>query len=198
MKWVEAKTLQLPTALYLNIWFRYELPIKVISDNGEHYPQVNDLGKACYKTFQRKIINENLPSWDEKLWSSYLDLLKSYCCLSSRHHARFASQPSHIYGGNNVCLIYHHQKLLSDRAGVTVHCGRILWINDKHERLEACAWCAMYRTWGGVSPLRPSLPLSAFDHVRSCFPRIFDQTQSLHEFLSQPPTMCTLDCYIHW
>ena len=27
---------------------------------------------------------------------------------------------------------------------------------------------------------------SAFDHIRPSFPHIFDQTQSLHEFLSQP------------
>ena len=37
---------------------------------------------------------------------------------------------------------------------------------------------------------------SAFDHIQLCFPHNFNQTQSLHEFLSR--SVCTLDCNIHW
>ena len=36
----------------------------------------------------------------------------------------------------------------------------------------------------------------AFDHIRPCFPHIFDQAQSLHEFLSQPQCALSIATFI--
>ena len=37
---------------------------------------------------------------------------------------------------------------------------------------------------------------SAFDYIRPCFPHIFDQAQSLHEFLSQPQCALSIATFI--
>ena len=37
---------------------------------------------------------------------------------------------------------------------------------------------------------------SSFDHIRPCFPHIFDQSQSLHEFLSQPQCALSIATFI--
>ena len=42
-----------------------------------------------------------------------------------------------------------------------------------------------------------------FDHIRACFPHIFDQSQSLHKFLSQPQCALSIATFIgkvleHW
>ena len=52
-------------------------------------------------------------------------------------------------------------------------------------------WYVQDLVCGGGVHLPPSLSFSTFDHIRPWFPHIFDQTQSLHEFLSTT-TMCTL------
>ena len=37
---------------------------------------------------------------------------------------------------------------------------------------------------------------SAFDHIRLCFPHLFDRAQSLHEFLSQPQCALSIATFI--
>ena len=37
---------------------------------------------------------------------------------------------------------------------------------------------------------------SAFDHIRPCFPHLFDRVQSLHEFISQPQCALSIATFI--
>ena len=37
---------------------------------------------------------------------------------------------------------------------------------------------------------------ATFDHIRPCFPRIFNQTKSLHEFVSQPQSALSIATFI--
>ena len=65
--------------------------------------------------------------------------------------------------------------------GTSDECGRLCTLCPKQVR---------------ESEYHNLIQCSAFDHIQPCFRRIFDQAQSMHEFLSQPQCALSIATFI--
>ena len=57
---------------------------------------------------------------------------------------------------------------------------------------ESGRLCTLWPKHVRESKYHTLIQCSAFDHIRPCFPHIFIQAQSLHEFLSQPQCVLSI------
>ena len=74
----------------------------------------------------------------------------------------------------------------------TLRCEMGRWgTSDESGRL--CTFCPKQVR---ESEYHTLIQCSAFDHIRPCFPHLFDRAQSLHEFLSQPRCALSIATFI--
>ena len=61
---------------------------------------------------------------------------------------------------------------------------------------ESGRLCTLFLKQVRESKYHTLIQCSIFDHIRPCFPHIFDQAQYLHEFLSQPQCALSIATFI--
>ena len=97
----------------------------------------------------------------------------------------------------------------SSRNGETVHMQLLIiasmQLSSHALRCEMGRWgtidesgrlCTLCPKQVRESKYHTLIQCSAFDHIRPCFPHLFDRVQSLHEFISQPKCALSIATFI--
>ena len=75
-----------------------------------------------------------------------------------------------------------------------MHCDVRRVVRDTSD--ESGQLCTLCPKQVRESEYRTLIQCFAFDHIRPCFPHIFNQAQSLHEFLSQPQCALSIATFL--
>ena len=138
-----------------------------------------------------------------QMWRLKLHILYYTCCTKLQNHIfRRTGKPYasiHVRAHPVICHSYHCFHPVICRSYHCFHCSYSLrcemgrWgTSDESGRL-----CTLCPKQVQESKYHTLIQCSTFDHIRPCFPHIFDQAQSLHEIFSQPECALSI-AKIHW
>ena len=98
-----------------------------------------------------------------------------------------------------------HRYMLEPIPLSTIHTIASMRLSSHVLRCETERWgtsdesgrvCTLCSKQVQESEYHTLIQCSSFDNIRSCFPHIFNQAQSLHEFLSQPQCALFIGTFI--